>query len=62
MQKELRDYENFEVFDVVDNDEATDNIIATEWVLIEKVKHNGTKETKARLCLRGDMEKSLHKI
>ena len=35
-QKELRDYENFEVFDVVDNDEATDNIIATEWVLIEK--------------------------
>ena len=61
-QKELRDYKNFEVFDVVDNNGATDNIIATEWVLIEKEKHDGTKVTKARLCLRGDMEKSLHKI
>ena len=61
-QKELRDYKNFEVFDVVDSDEATNNIIATEWVLIEKEKHDGTKVTKARLCLRGDMEKSLHTI
>ena len=61
-QKELRDYKNFEVFDVVDSNDATDNIIATEWVLIEKEKQDGTKETKARLCLRGDMEKSLHKI
>ena len=41
---------------------VTDNIIATEWVLIEKEKHDGTKVTKARMCLRGDMEKSLHKI
>ena len=31
-------------------------------VLIEKEKHDGTKVTKARLCLRGDMEKSLHTI
>ena len=61
-QKELRDYKNFEVFDVVDSEEASNNIIATEWVLIEKEKHDGTKVTKARLCLRGDMEKSLHTI
>ena len=50
------------MFDVVDSNDATDNIIATGWVLIEKEKHDGTKVTKARLCLRGDMEKSLHKI
>ena len=61
-QKELRDYENFEVFEVVGSEEASNNIIATEWVLIEKEKHDGTKVTKARLCLRGDMEKSLHTI
>ena len=29
-QKELRDYENFEVFEVVDSAEASNNIIATE--------------------------------
>ena len=56
-QKELRDYKNFEVFDVVDSEEASNKIIATEWVLIEKEKHDGTKVTKARLCLRGDMER-----
>ena len=61
-QKELRDYENFEVFEVVDSKEASNNVIATEWVLIEKEKHDGTKVTKARLCLSGDMEKSLHTI
>ena len=61
-QKELRDYKNFEAFDLVDSEEASNNIIATEWVLIEKEKHDGTKVTKARLCLRGDMEKSLHRI
>ena len=60
--EKLRDYENFTVFDMEENDDATDNIIATEWVPIKKEKHDGTKETKARLCLRGDMEKSLHKI
>ena len=35
-RKELRDYENFEVFEVVDSKEASNNVIATEWVLIEK--------------------------
>ena len=60
-QKELRNYKNFDVFDAVDTDEATDNIIATEWVLIEKEKQDGTKVIKARLCLTGDMEESLHK-
>ena len=50
------------MLDMVDKDNATDNIIATEWVPIKKEEHDRTKETKARLCLRGDMKKSLHKI
>ena len=61
-QKELRDYKNLEVFDVVDIDEATNDIIATEWILIEKEKQDGTKVIKARLCLMGNMKESLHKI
>ena len=60
-KKELNDYDNFEVFDVVDTPDS-DNVIATEWVLVEKEKMDGTKVVKARLCLRGDQEKSLHRI
>ena len=59
--KELKDYENFEVFDIVDKPKDA-SVIATEWVLVEKEKLDGTKIIKARLCLRGDQEKSLHKI
>ena len=59
--KELRDYENFEVFEVVDRPDS-DNIISTEWVLVEKEKQDGTKVTKARLCIRGDQEQALHNI
>ena len=61
-QKELRDYKNLDVFDVVDIDEATNDIIATKWILIEKEKQDGTKVIKARLCLMGNMKESLHKI
>ena len=40
-QKELKDYENLGVLDVMDNDDATDNIIDTERVLI---KQEGTEQ------------------
>ena len=60
-QKELRDYDNFEVFEVVDMPD-NDNIISTEWVLVEKEKMDGTKVVKARLCIRGDQEKALFNI
>ena len=41
-QKELRDYKKYDVFEVVDIEEATDNIIATDWVLIRKARwHQG---------------------
>ena len=60
-QKELRDYDNFEVFEVVDRPDS-DNIISTEWVLVEKEKLDGTKMVKARLCIRGDQERALSNI
>ena len=60
-QKELKDYDNFEVFEVVDMPDS-DNIISTEWVLVEKEKMDGSKVIKARLCLRGDQERALHNI
>ena len=61
-QNEPRNYKNFRVYDEVNSDDAINNIIATEWVPIEKEKHDEAKETKARLCLRGDMEEPLHKF
>ena len=62
-QKELRDYENYGVFDIVDCDKHNQtNIISTEWVLVEKERMDGSKVVKARLCLRGDQEDALHKI
>merc|ERR1712016_553399 len=62
-QKELRDYENYGVFDIVDSDKDNQtNIISTEWVLVEKERMDGSKVVKARLCLRGDQEDALHKI
>ena len=60
-KKELKDFENYDVYDVVDRPDNT-NIIATEWVLVEKEKPDNTKVVKARLCLRGDQEEALHKI
>ena len=60
--KELKDYENYEVFKIVEESEANNNVISTEWVLVEKEKPDGSKVIKSRLCLRGDLEKSLHQI
>ena len=40
-QKELKDYENLGVLDVIDNDDATDNIIDTERALIYPVWAGG---------------------
>ena len=58
----MRDYKKYDVFDVVDTDEETDNIIDTDWVLIETEEQDGTKVIKVRLCLTGDREETLHKI
>ena len=55
-QKELRDYKNLNVFDVVDIDEAASEVIATEWILGEGEEQDGAKVVRARLCLMGDMK------
>ena len=61
-QKELRKYKKYDVFEVVDIEDATDNIIATDWVLTEKERQDGTKVIEAKFCLIGDVEELLHKI
>ena len=61
-QKELRKYKKYDVFEVVDIEDATDNIIATDWILTEKERQDGTKVIEARLGLIGDVEELLHKI
>ena len=61
-QKELRKYKKYDVFEVVDIEDATDNIIDTDWILIEKERQDGTKIIEARMCLMGDVEELLHKI
>ena len=61
--KELADFEHFDVYEEVDQAEYdNDNVISTEWVLVEKEKTDGTKVIKARLCMRGDQERNKHNI
>ena len=40
-KKELKDYESYKVFEVVQDSEANNNVIATKWVLVEKEKPDG---------------------
>ena len=61
-QKELREYENLNVFEVVDINEAESEVIATEWILVEGEEQDGAKVVRARLCLMGNMKESLHRI
>ena len=60
-KKELQDFIDFDVYEIVDESEA-ENIIATDWVLVEKEKPSGEKVVKARLVMRGDQEKGKHQI
>ena len=60
-KKELRDFDNYDVYEVVDRPDNK-NIISTEWVLVEKQKPDGSMVTKARLCIRGDQELGKHNI
>ena len=38
------------------------HLINTEWVIVEKEDEKGGKIIKARLCMRGDLEKNKHLI
>ena len=59
--KELNDFDNYDVYEVVDRPQGV-NIIDTQWVLVEKERMDGSKVTKARLCMRGDQELNKHLI
>ena len=59
--KELDDFSNYDVYDIVDRPENT-NIISTQWVLVEKDRPDGSTVTKARLCIEGNFEENRHLI
>ena len=59
--KELDDFSNYDVYDIVDRPEGV-NIISTQWVLVEKDRPDGTTVTKARLCIEGNFEENRHLI
>ena len=61
-EKELNDFSNYDVYEVVDRPKKGTNIINTQWVLVEKDKADGTTVTKARLCIEGNLEQNRHLI
>ena len=61
--KELNDFETFDVYEEVNATEVkSENIVKTEWVLVRKEQDDGSSKVKARLCLRGDQEILKHQI
>ena len=59
--KEIKNFTDFEVYDVVDIPENKD-ILPTQWVLVQKEDDHGNIITKGRLCIRGDLERNTHLI
>ena len=59
--KELGNFKEFGVYDVVDIP-PNSNILPTQWVLVQKEDEKGNLITKARLCIRGDLELNKHNI
>ena len=56
---ELKNFELYDVYEVVERPKDT-NIISTQWVLVDKeVQGQEQLIRKARLCMRGDQEKTL---
>ena len=54
---ELKNFEYYDVYEVVEKPKDT-NIISTQWVLVDKeVPGQEQPVRKARLCMRGDQEK-----
>ena len=61
-RREIKNYKKYDVVEVVDIEEATNNIISTNWILVEKEKQDGSKTIEARMCLAGQIEELIHKI
>ena len=60
--KELNDFNNYDVYEVVDRPPKGTRVINTQWVLVEKDRPDGTTVTKARLCIEGNLEENRHLI
>ena len=60
-RKELENFHVFDVYDIVDCPSNT-HLLSTNWVLVEKEDDKGNLNTKARLCIRGDLEIDKHLI
>ena len=60
-KKELENFDEFDVYDVV-NTPGKGTILPTQWVLVQKEDESGQLHTKARLCIRGDLEPNKHLI
>ena len=60
-KKELENFDEYDVYDIVDKPKDA-HLINTEWVIVEKEDEKGGKIIKARLCMRGDLEKNKHLI
>ena len=59
---ELKNFEYYDVYEVVEKPKDT-NIISTQWVLVDKeVPGQEQPVRKARLCMRGDQEKNVENI
>ena len=62
-EKELSDFETFDVYEEVDAAQVeSDNIIGTQWVLVRKEMPDGSTKVKGRLCMMGNLEKNKSKI
>ena len=59
---ELKNFEYYDVYEVVEKPKDT-NIITTQWVIVDKeVPGQMQPMRKARLCMRGDQEKNVENI
>ena len=60
--KELRKFEDYDVYEVV-NRPNNENIIDTQWVLVNKeVSGEEQLKRKARLCMCGNKEENVERI
>ena len=60
-ETELNNFDSFDVYEEVERPKEG-NVIATQWVIVDKEKEDGSIVRKARLCMRGDKEKNKHLI
>ena len=61
-EREIRNNREHDAIEVVNIEGTTDDIIATEWIFIERKGQDGSKIVEARLSLVGEVGELLKKI